>query len=79
MSTIRVKILSGALAGTYQDLPQVEAEIAIATGYAERAPKPPAPVMVVAPAPETPAERPAAAPQKRRGAEPHAPGRVESP
>jgi translation initiation factor 2 gamma subunit (eIF-2gamma) len=33
---MRVKIISGNQAGTVQDLPQVEAEVAISTGYAER-------------------------------------------
>jgi hypothetical protein len=37
---MRVRILSGHLAGCEQDLPQVEAEVAIATGYAELAPEP---------------------------------------
>jgi hypothetical protein len=37
---MRVRILSGHRAGCEQDLPQVEAEVAIATGYAELAPEP---------------------------------------
>jgi hypothetical protein len=37
---MRVRILSGHLAGCEQDLPQVDAEVAIATGYAELAPEP---------------------------------------
>jgi hypothetical protein len=37
---MRVRILSGNLAGCEQDLPQIEAEVAIATGYAELAPEP---------------------------------------
>lgn len=32
---MRVRILSGNAAGCEQDLPQIEAETAIATGYAE--------------------------------------------
>jgi hypothetical protein len=36
---MRVRYLSGHLAGCEQDLPQVEAEVAIATGYAELAPE----------------------------------------
>jgi hypothetical protein len=38
---MRVRILSGHRAGCEQDLPQVEAEVAIATGYAELAPDAP--------------------------------------
>lgn len=36
---MKVRILSGNLAGTIQDLPQLDAEVAIQTGYAEAVPE----------------------------------------
>lgn len=45
---MRVRFLSGNLAGCEQDLPRVEAEVAIATGYAEAAPEPPPADLAVA-------------------------------
>jgi hypothetical protein len=53
---MRVRILSGHRAGCEQDLPQVEAEVAIATGYAELAPESPA--VEDAPAPDPPSVDP---------------------
>jgi hypothetical protein len=37
---VKVRILSGNNAGAIEDMDQVPAEVAIATGYAERAPEP---------------------------------------
>lgn len=52
---MRVRFLSGNLAGCEQDLPQVDAEVAIATGYAEAASEPP-PSDPVIEAPTAPAD-----------------------
>jgi hypothetical protein len=56
---MRVRILSGNAAGGEQDLPQIEAEAAIATGYAEAAPElpPSEPALDEAPA-DPPSDEP---------------------
>lgn len=56
---MRVKILSGNAAGGIQDVPPVEAEVLIATGFAELvADDPAAAAASPEPAPNTPAPAP---------------------
>lgn len=51
---MRVRIVSGNSSGQIVDLPQAEAEAALATGFAERAPEPVAPATAAEPAPAPP-------------------------
>lgn len=59
---MRVRILSGHLSGQVVDLPQAEAEVNLATGFAERAPDevPVVDVPAIAPVPPAVDDAPSA-------------------